>query len=677
MYRLKARDMLRYTTPELYDLLTGEFELEFDDGVIQTNEIMTAFSSWAWKFHRQYPNTPLLTRHHVQTQLNGKRYSASTHLDLLGAALDDAYETYKATEPSGFRDRLAELLCRVRDDIYNDSTYRFEADVGSADIVNFIEILDQPEIVQYKAERDATPAGIERAYKTIDEVLLDPNRLQHNPVALAYRSRLVRDGQIKQSIGPVGFRTDTDSMQFEYPVMRGFVEGLRSMYDSIIESRSASKALQFSKDNLRKAEYFSRKLQLACMNVRNLHHGDCGSTRYVLWKVSGPQHDEQGRQTYGGDLPLIVGKLYMDDDGVLKAVKASDKHLIGKRIKMRSVFHCAHPDPVGICSACFGELSLQVPEHSNIGHICCVTMTEPSSQSVLSVKHEDSSAVIEPVAIRLEDAKFLKPSRDRQSYILMDRLARLQPQLIVAAPDASSLSDILAVERIEDFNLSRISELEEVIIQYQEGGQLHQHRAVVRQGGRKSMLTYAMLHHIRAKGWTHDANGNYVIDMGDWDYTKPILTLPLRHFNMSDHSKEIATLLQATKDQMEARDKDVTPTAFLEEFFTLVNNKLKVNIAPLEVILYSLMIVSAERCDYRLPKPWDYDSQPDGKPGVGVYTELMANRSLAGMMAFQSQYGAIVSPESMVNTGRLPHLFDGLFMTGELFNQGGPLQHSR
>jgi hypothetical protein len=95
MYTIKARDMLRYTTQELYELLTGEFQLEFDDGAIETNAIMTAFSSHAWVFHRLYPKTPMLSRHHVQVVLKGTRYADDTHRDLLGAVLDDTYEANK------------------------------------------------------------------------------------------------------------------------------------------------------------------------------------------------------------------------------------------------------------------------------------------------------------------------------------------------------------------------------------------------------------------------------------------------------------------------------------------------------------------------------------------------------------------------------------------------------
>jgi hypothetical protein len=111
---------------------------------------------------------------------------------------------------------------------------------------------------------------------------------------------------------------------------------------------------------------------------------------------------------------------------------------------------------------------------------------------------------------------------------------------------------------------------------------------------------------------------------------------------------------------MQTRDKDVRPSAFLAEFFNMVNNKLAVNIAPLEVILRAIMIVSAEQEDYRLPKPWT-------QRGIGTYDFTMSRRSLSATMAYQDHYDIFVSPESFVLGHRPSHIFDGLLMPYELF----------
>lgn len=669
MYRIRARDMLRFSSEELFDILTGDFELEFDNGeVIQTNAIMTCYSSFAWVFHRRYPKTPILPKHHVQEVLRGKRYSATTHLDILGNVLESTYETYLAQGEQLDRDELAAILTYDgMSAIYNDWSYRFEEHVASISILNFIDILSDPEIVKNKAEQVPEAWSIEEAYKVLDRVLNDPTKFHNNPVVMAYRSKLVNANQLQQSLGPRGFVTDTDSHQFRYPIMRGYVEGLRRFYDSLVESRSASKALQFSKANLRDAEYFSRKLQLACMQVKRLHKGDCGSQEYLLWTVQGEKFDEDGKRRSSGDLPLLLGANYLDEEsGLLRALKGNEKHLVGKTIKLRNPIFCNHLDADGICETCFGELSLQVPKRTNIGHLCCVTMTEPSTQSVLSVKHLDGNATIESIVLDMADVMFLKPSRDRQSYLLHERLAKMQPKLVIPAEDALALNDIMSVENVEDFNISRISELGVLGIQYTEKNQRYLHSATVHMGKRKSSMTYALLNHIKRQGRIEINNeGHYVVDLTGWNYAEALLALPLRHFNMSDHSKEISAMLQATKDQMQTRDKNVRPSAFLVEFFNMVNNKLSVNLAPLSVILYAIMIVSAENEDYRLPKPWT-------SRGIGTYDFTMSRRSLSATMAYQDHYDIFVSPESFVLGQRPSHVFDGLLLSNELFGDDSP-----
>ena len=143
--------------------------------------------------------------------------------------------------------------------------------------------------------------------------------------------------------------------------------------------------------------------------------------------------------------------------------------------------------------------------------------------------------------------------------------------------------------------------------------------------------------------------------MMDWDWNEPILVLPLKHINMSDHSRDIASLLESRVEDMQARDKGVSPETFLVELFNLVNEKLDVNLAVLEVILYAAMIRSAENFDYALPKPWT-------ERGLGVMKNSMAYRSLSAAMAYEGHYDVITNPMSFLLTKRVDHPMDYILM---------------
>lgn len=677
--RIPARNLLKFSTEDLWEMLTGEFVLVFDDGELETNYRETLYSSYGWDFHRVYPKTPLLLKHHVRHILKNKRLGSDTHLTLLGNCMWSVYDAYieqgiETPEAAIRRDDLAESVYKLTNVMYNDLSYRLEEYVTSLDIVDFINALEHPRIkevnviaqsmsIEEMGDRRRTEEVVNHAYEEIEAVLMTPGELPNNPIAAASQAKIVSMGQVLQCLGPRGYLTDTDSTIFQYPVMRGYVQGMRTLYNSLVESRSAAKSLLFSKTPLQMAEYFSRRLQLMSQVVRNLHPGDCGTTEYLMWTVKGPLLGKGGRVDYPGDLRFMEGKYYVADDGKLKILRSSDKHLIGKTLKLRSVLHCAHPDPYGICSTCFGELSLSVPESTNIGHMCCTSMTQESSQKVLSVKHLDGSSAVESLEISPNDRKYLKMAPDEISYMLQDRLKNKQVvNLVIPSERAANLTDVMEAKDVLDLSLSHVSELEEIGFVVFDGKIEEEALCFVHMGRRLASMTHELLQYIRQRGWTIDAKHNYVIDMTQWDWSKPILTLPLQHINMSDHSRDIAQMLESRVDDLHLRDKAVSPDAFLKEFFELVNDKLNVNLAVLEVILYAAMIRSAENFDYALPKPWT-------DRGLGVMKASMAMRSLSAVMAYEGHHDIITSAMSYVITNRIDHPMDMLVMPREVLEQ--------
>jgi hypothetical protein len=351
--RFNARYFLSMSMEDMWDTLQGRFVLVFDDGELETNARETLYSAYAWEFHRQYPDTPLLKRHHIRQILGKKRLGSKTHLTLLGNAMWSVYGTYapRNTMPEiELRDILMETIYRLTNLMYNDLSYRCEEYVVSLDAIDFVEVLEHPLIKASNAHmqtitdfsiRSKIEQAIDDNHTIARKVLMSPTEMPHNPLAAAMQSGLVSDGQVMQCVATRGYLTDTDSNYFDYPVMRGYASGLRLFHDSLIESRSAAKSLIFSKTPLQQAEYFSRRAQLITQNVRNLHMGDCGSQEYVLWRVRDAEYVD-GKMIYGGDLKQLIGKYYLAEDGQLRAITADDKHLIKQTIKLRS--------PMGIAS---------------------------------------------------------------------------------------------------------------------------------------------------------------------------------------------------------------------------------------------------------------------------------------------------------------------------------------
>jgi hypothetical protein len=117
----------------------------------------------------------------------------------------------------------------------------------------------------------------------------------------------------------------------------------------------------------------------------------------------------------------------------------------------------------------------------------------------------------------------------------------------------------------------------------------------------------------------------------------------------------VAHLLESSVKQLQDRDTDTSADAVIVELYNLVNEKLTVNLAVLECVLYATMVVSSSKNDFSLPKTWT-------ERGLGVMRYSMQNRSLSAAMAFQGHRDIIVSPNSFVYTNRPEHIFDKLLV---------------
>lgn len=669
MYRIPVRRLIEYKTYQLWEKLSGDFILVFEDGnEIITHEKEVIYSSYFWDLMREYFDTPIESKHFIRNIIKEERLSSNSHFKLLGNIIFSIYDAYENKVPDKVElmDHLTKRGYEIVNLVYNDLTYRLEAYVTSIDILDFIQVTEDPAIKSTMENIEPTQEGIDAVYTAIKERIKDKSYYKDNNLVKAANSGIVNTNQVLQCVGPRGFLTDIDSYIFKKPILKGFTHGLTSLTDAMMESRSAAKALAFSTDPLQQSEYFSRRQQLIDMNVRNLHRGDCGSTEYLIWHVRGPQY-EGTQKILDSDLKTLQGKYYWNDDTErLEVIGEKDEHLIGKTIKIRSaVAGCKHPDPYGICEVCYGEASLGIPKNSNLGHQNCVSMTEKITQTVLSTKHLDGSSVVEGIVLKGPEKKFLSAQVNGSIYYLNESLIGKEVKLIIEPTRAYGLTDVTLVTNVEKLNLSRVSDFEFITIQ------VHDPKKQVTEivdlevsvNKRNSNMTYPLLQHIKDSGWTISSEGKYVIDMQGWNYKQPILSLPARHFSMVDHASEIADMLESTVKDLQIRDQVVSPCNMLIEFHDLVNRRLSINLAILEIVVYASMVVSASENDYSLPKQWT-------NQGLGVMRMLLSNRSMGATAAFERQKNEFLAAGNYLNDNRVDHPFDSLLSPAEMQQYG-------
>ena len=668
--RFSARKMIGFSPDQLASLLKGRFFLVFDDGELFTTARETIYSSIFWIFHQQNPSMPMKKSHHVRNYLGTfepedrewktqKYYNSKSHIDIGNAVYWDAHEVRNTDKPHRFDKPLCLLLYQTVNAVYNflASLDGYELSFNDKD---YLQIRFHPFVDAAQKALTPNPKVIsEKSREVLNFVKTSPD-FDNNPLAKAVRSGLVRELQFMQCVFVRGFIEDNDGHIFEEPILRGFIDGL-SQFENFIESRAASKSLLYNKKVIQFVEYFSRTLQIQAMTVKNLHKGDCGSTSYLRWQIEPAVFDHAtGRVLKDCDLVNMEGKFYKlnPEDKELRVLSKKDTHLIGKSIFMRSpIAGCRHPDPHGICSYCFGELAPSYDEH-NLGMQCGADAGEQQTQGVLSQKHAQSSSIADPIVIDDSNKHIFKTNEEKDSYIIVDSLIGKDFYIILNKAECPGFIDLDFIKSVDEISsISHMSEITCVTFVIRNKEFEDQYTVEVCLGSRRSSLSKQMLAYVKENKPVIKDN-TYVINMKNWKGGAPFSILPLAQESPYIRAAKIQSLVLGDSKNLNSRDTPDAPKELLHKLYTLLNTGQNVNIALVEVIVYSLSIKNTMLNDYFLPKEGD-------RMGLGINSKVMAMRSLGGLMALEDHAKVILDVESYEDKPRLDHSFDVLLKPQE------------
>lgn len=652
MLTYSARELLNYTRHDIWALPNAVYgenlacTIQFDDGPLVTTIAETIYSWYHWRFFRHWPQTPMLRKHHM----GAERLTSGTSLRLFKEVIFDIHDV-SGGQVSALSLRKEAYECINQ--IYNDFTEMLGAYVTSTMALDFLEVLEHPEIFEVNEHLqqlnlddpfvcETADTHIKHAYKVIGRVLKDPTQLPKNRVAEGIKSELLKIGQVQQVFGPRGILQDIDNGVFRRPIMVGFAHGLVTLHDSMLESRAASLALMLTKDPLADVEYFNRELQLVGNVVDHIVNYDCGSTSYVPWTVKDIH------------MPSLVGKNYVGADGKLLKITGYETHLVNTTILLRSPMRCMHPSATGVCLTCLGDLGLSIDEETNLGHMSVIELCSAVSQNVLSTKHLNGSAMVEDFVVPLYDEPYIRVLADRCSIALAGGVVPQTTKLSIAKKEAPNLNDIL-LRSVEELSITRITQVTQATFSYDLGDGFDEIIPVnVSMGSRLASFTTEFLAFVAQVGYTTDSDA-ITISLAGWNPELPIFTLPLKQASMVEFMSDVKSLIKSNgenkgKELLDLSDRTNLGVA-LADFYDLVSGKFVINIAHLEIILKATMIRSKDRKDYRLP-------EPGGEAQFGRYSEIIGGRSLAGQAAYQEQVSSFTDPDSFLIRERTPHPFD-------------------
>lgn len=646
---ITARDLLSLPIDHLWELYNRPkcpIAVHFDNGTVETTTRELLFSQYFWEFHRQFPETPLLVEHMMDPT---RRLNKKTSLELIGAAFWSVWDHYQGQVSL---DTLQRLSYEITNTVYNDIVLRMPEYVTSISAKDFIDVLRHPELIDAMAKVLPTQNSIANVGRVVQSILTREGELPGNRPAESAKSGLVSAGQQNQIFGVRGFVTDIDSNVFPTPMMTNYALGMHRLYDYAIESRSASKALFFAKDPLADVEYLNRQLQLLAQSMKHLFKGDCGSTIMLPLTIN-----------TSSELKTYAGKYYYGKDKQMYRITPEDKHLVGQSVYVRSPMGCRCLPHQGVCQACLGEISLQIPDGGNLGHLSVIELCSGVSQNVLSTKHLDGSSTIEKFHIAEGDRPFLTAGKADHLIALTESLKQKHAVLTVPQSAAFNLTELHHVRDLTLLPITRVSDIEFVTVTCDDiNGERYQMPLNVAIGSRHSSFTTPFLAYIKRVGWSATEDRGYEIDLSGWDFSKPVFELPLKNINTMEFMSEVADIIKfkrlrrrRTKRAKEMAMSETELAALVVELHDTVNKRFEYNIAHCELILALCLIRDAKSGDFRFPAP-------DEPREFAPFKELMSNRSMGQAYAFEKHGQVILNIDSFFNPQRPSHPMDRIYV---------------
>lgn len=646
---VKVRDFMAFTTEEIRDGLKTDLDVLFED-----NKVV----------HMSYKY--IILQRYLMDMLEVVNYKITSDLNIcnflvnglfVSSSINKHFEKvieqisqpviHKTYDRSGYEVVYAKIY-EIFNKIYNELVYNVLDYSNGMTILDLMDIQFKPKLIEaiVNVSKKKDTVSIDHSHSVLNDILVNDKSLSDNPVAIGYQTGGMNKTQLSQVLASRGYTTDLNSTIFKEPVVSSFTLGMKDIYEITAESRSAAKALFLSHTSIRYSEYFARELQLAAMIVERLVDGDCGSTDYLDWFVR------------PGDIPLLVGKYYLNEDTKqLEIITKQHTHLVDKYIKLRSPLKCKLPNTREVCFKCFGTLAIGIPYHANLGHYCASFISRDISQAVLSVKHRDNSATSNNISLDEVGAKIFY-TKDNEYYLKPELFEKYTVSIMVTLKEAFGLKDIKSDLDVSTINPERLSKLKTIIVTLtdKESGQIVLHSNVnIKDGNKLGSFTKEFLKYVSRSEFILDAKDLIVINIDNFNYNQPIILLPKVEYNFISLLSDFKKLF---KNSGMTKNSSI-PELLLQKSFDLINTKLNVNIAALEVIVYAFTVYNLAEGDYRLGR---------FSPNVRVSNirGVVFNRSLGGGYGHEHVINLILSPISFNGKNAIDHPSDVMIKPKEV-----------
>ena len=660
MEAIPVKEFFKYTPQELQDGYRISNPVLFEDNVIlhlSWKEMVV--NRYLFELLVDYPIVPVISKYTISNHYTNGIFATKSINKCFEIMLKDIVKYHFTKIEDRFQiSEVYRKMMVIVNTIYNDLVYSNLEYAHSSNVLDYLDIQMQPELLDAlkKVEEKKDIESINNSYEVLDKVIKTNPALSSNSVGRSYISGMINPNQVKQVLASRGYVTEIDGKIFKEPIASSFTLGMTNMYDMAIESRSGAKALFLSNVAVQDSEYLARELQLVGMVVERMEHTDCGNKDYVDWYVRKPG------ETNKSDISNLVGKRYLNlNTGKEEIITSSHTFLEGTTIKLRSAYKCKLKDKHKICSTCYGELAYGIHKHTAFGHINISTITQKITQNILSTKHLTTSASTD--VIRINDiAKKFFVVKDKNGYAFKSGIlgkANSKISIIINQNEAFGIKDITA-DNIYKLDPARVSRIESITLMVESKKNVEYFPINIKDGHKYGSFTVKMLEYILSNGFTLDREDRYIIDLSNFKSVVPIISLPQIEYNFLDLATEIKNILKSMNKIGNERFAE-TPESITQKLFDLLNSKLDINIALIEVMVYAFTINSY--------KDGNYDLGRNNQQELADIRHIMPNRSLGGAFAWEYVANTIMDPHSFINKNRTDHPLDVLLKPQEVMKK--------
>ena len=632
------------------------FKLVLDNGeVIETITASMEISRKLWTVHEAYGDLPILKEHCIR-----KIPASNADISAVGSAI--AEDVHRVYGQGGYdRENLWWFMQKNNERLYNEAVIEYPEYVRGSTSFTFRQVYEFPTIVAIREEvlENPTSMAIEKGLRRAEQIIMTEPSFARNPVVSDLRAKIIKMEQFLQVILFRGFNTDIDDNIYRYPILGNYYAGIDDPAEAAMDSTLASKAILYQGEPLEQTEYANRKLQFSSQRVDLLIMNDCGSTTYAEIEASAERFDD------------MDGLYFVDPEtGGLKALRIRDKEkYVGQTLKFRVAFFCKYRHMNCVCNKCYGELAHNLPYGVNIGHVASTMTQSEVSQRVLKVKHSEKSTIAERININNEEKPYIDHADEANKINLNPALAENNVLMLLKASTVQGVFNASKVPLLKKADIqdgtpaSRFTQFRNVSFQLpSQGKQPLRVHVTVSRGGNYSFLTHQFLRFILDEQFTIQEDGNYHIDLKNWDFTKPVFELPNKHISMRDFAAEVEVFVRSTRDSSSrhlGRLKQLTqyldPVEAWVDMHQLIAGKVPVSMIHVAIVMLAMATSADAKDDVRIP--------PLGEPmRFAKYGKVLNNGSYGALFAYQGANSVMDKIEQFLIVDRMPHLLDHLLM---------------